>query len=152
MKLSDALAPDRIELDLSSTQKIPAIEEMIALMARSLDLPPGDTILQRVLDREAISSTGVDEGVGIPHARLEEIDGVFAGLGISRSGHDYESPDGQPVHLVFLILASTAATPAYLSVLGRTARIFNREEMRQKVLDATSAAEIISLIEQQEPV
>jgi mannitol/fructose-specific phosphotransferase system IIA component (Ntr-type) len=125
---------------------------MIALMARSLDLPPGDTILQRVLDREAISSTGVDEGVGIPHARLEEIDCVVAGLGISRAGLDYESPDGQPVHLVFLILASTTATPAYLSVLGRTARIFNRKEIRQKVLDATSAVEIISLIEQQEPV
>ena len=61
---------------------------------------------------------------------------MVAALGVSRDGLDYEAPDGAPVHLVFLILASPNATPAYLSVLGRTARIFHREEVRQEVLAA----------------
>ena len=152
MKLSNTLAPDRIELDLSSTDKISAIEEMIALIGRSLDLSNYDALLQGVLERESVQSTGVDRGVAIPHTQTDEIDGVVTALGISRSGLEYQSLDGQPVYLVFLILSSRAANPAYLSVLSRTARIFDREEMKQKVMEAATAEEIIGLIRRQEPV
>ncbi|MFP6643418.1 MAG: PTS sugar transporter subunit IIA [Candidatus Latescibacterota bacterium] len=106
---------------------------------------------QRVLDREAICSTAVNRGVAIPHARSPEIDGVVASLGIHRDGLDYNSPDDDPVHLIFLVLSSEIATPAYLSVLGRTARIFHREEMRRLVLNARSADDIIRAITDQEP-
>ncbi len=152
MKLSDALAPDRIELNLSSTERNRVIEEMIALMNRSMTLPDPDALLQRILDQEAIKTSGVDRGVAIPHARSDDIDGVVVALGISRSGLDFQSLDGQPVHLIFLILSSEAAMPAYMSVLSRTARIFHREEMMQKVLDAASPDEIIALIHDQEPI
>lgn len=152
MKLSDALTPDRIELNLSSTEKVPAIEEMIALVSRSTDLSDPGAVLRRILDREAVLSTGVDRGVAIPHAPWDEIDGVVVALGISRSGVDFQSLDGQPVHLIFLILSSRAAQSAYLSVLSRTARIFHSEGMEQRIVEAASEKEIIRLIRQQEPV
>lgn len=150
MKLCDALAPDRIELNLSHTEKVSAIEEMIALTGRSIPLSDPDTLLRLILDQEAISTSGVDQGVAIPHARSDQVDGVVVSLGISRSGLDFQSLDGGPVYLVFLILSSEV--PAYMSVLSRTARIFNREAVRQQVIDASSAEEIMDLIRRQEPV
>ena len=151
MKLSDALTSDRIQLSLSSTDKVSAIEEMITLMTSSIDFAAPEAILRNVLDREAIQSTGLGRGVAIPHGQSDDVAGVAAALGISRSGLDFESVDGLPVNLVFLILSSTDAVPAYLSVLSRTARIFGKEEMRQKVM-AAAAEEIIDLIREQEKI
>lgn len=93
--------------------------------------------MQRVLDREAICSTAVNRGV--------------ASLGIHRQGLYYDSPDGLPVHLIFLVLSSEIATPEYLSVLGRTARILHRQDMRQQALAATSTQDVIRAIAEQEP-
>ena len=152
MKLSDALTPDRIERNLSSTEKIPAIREMVALMGRSISFSDPDAVVQHVLDREAIQSTGVDRGVAIPHAQSDEIDGVAVALGISRSGIDFQGLDGQPSHLIFLILSPENQAPAYLSVLSRTARIFRNEEIEKEVLVAASGEEIVDIIRRQEPV
>ena len=152
MRLSEALALERIDLNLSNTEKLPVIEEMIGLVSRSLNVGDPGPILAHVLEREGLSSTAVDHGIAIPHAHCEQVEGVVAALGVSRQGLDYDAPDGQPVHLVFLILASPEATPAYLSVLGRTARIFHREEMRQEVLAATAPGDVLELIARHEPL
>lgn len=152
MRLSEALALERIDLNLSNTEKLPVIEEMIGLVSRSLNVGDPEPILAHVLEREGLSSTAVDHGIAIPHAHCEQVEGVVAALGVSRQGLDYDAPDGQPVHLVFLILASPEATPAYLSVLGRTARIFHREEMRQEVLAATAPGDVLELIARHEPL
>ncbi len=69
MKLCDALAPDRMELNLSGSERNPVIEEMIALISRSIPLSDPDGLLRSILDQEAIKSSGVDRGVAIPHAR-----------------------------------------------------------------------------------
>lgn len=151
MKLSDALDTDRVVLELSATDKLGVLQEMLAVAGTALGLEDTSQLLQRVLDREAICSTAVNRGVGIPHARAREVDGVIACLGLHRAGVDFGSPDGQPVHLIFLILSSEIATPAYLSVLGRTARIFHREAMRQRLLDAETAEDILAAIADQEP-
>jgi len=152
MRLSDALALERIELNLASRAKLAVIEEMIDLASNSADIGECGAIVSRVLEREGLSSTAVDHGIAIPHAHCEQVDDVVAALGICREGLDYEAPDGQPVHLVFLILASPKATPAYLSVLGRTARIFHREEARREVLAAASPQEVLDLIARHEPL
>ena len=151
MKLSDALDPARVALDLAANDKVGAFEELLALAAASLTLPDTQPLLSRILEREAICSTAVNRGVAIPHARSPLVQGVVASLGIHRAGLDYGSPDGGKVQLVFLVLSSEIATPAYLSVLGRTARIFHRDQMRQQVMDADSATQIIELIAAQEP-
>ncbi len=152
MRLSEALASDRIELNLKSTEKRQAIEDMVRVMSRSVDLPSADGILECVLEQEAIETSGVERGVAIPHARCPKMEGVIAALGISRTGLDFESLDGEPVQLVFLILASEASMASYMSVLSRTARIFDREANRKRVLNASDPEEIMALIREQEPV
>ena len=152
MRLSEALAAERIELNLKSSGKLAVIEEMIGVAGRSVDVGEVGPVVARVLERESLSSTAVDHGIAIPHAHCAQVDGVLAALGISRDGLDYEAPDGQAVHLVFLILASPKATPAYLSVLGRTARIFHREATRQEVLGAATAEDVLEHIARHEPL
>ncbi len=151
MKLCDALAGDRIRLNLTSPGRDGAIREMIELIGRSVRLPDPDALLGLILEQEAIKTSGVDQHVAIPHARSDEIEGVIAALGISRGGIDFQSLDGRPVHLIFLILSSEASMAAYMSVLGRTARIFDREEIRRQVLAAASPDEIMEIIRIQEP-
>jgi mannitol/fructose-specific phosphotransferase system IIA component (Ntr-type) len=152
MKLSDTLAPERVKLDLSSTDKEGAIKEVLDLLNQSVALSDPAAVLKRIMYEESIMSTGVGSGLGIPHARSDQVEGVVAALGISRAGIEYGSADGEPVHLVFLILSSVSAMPAYMSVLSRTSRIFDDEEMRNRVISAGSEQEIIDLIRSQEPV
>lgn len=151
MKLSDALSGDRIELNLTSPGRDGAIREMIELIGRSVRLPDPGALLGLILEQEAIKTSGVDQHVAIPHARSDEIEGVVAALGISGEGIDFQSLDGQPVHLIFLILSSEASMAAYMSVLGRTARIFDREKIRRQILGAASPDEVMEIIRTQEP-
>ena len=150
MRLSETLAPERI-LDLQSTEKIPAIEKIIDFLSSTVDLGDCEALLQHVMERESIGSTGVDKGVAITHAHCAQVRGVTAALGISRSGIDYGSPDGQAVKLVFLILSSPAAHDAYLGIMGRTARIFRNADVREAVMAAAGPSSIIDLIAREEP-
>lgn len=151
MKLCDALAVDRIELNLTSSDRDGAIRELIEMIGRSVHLPDPNALLGLILEQEAIKTSGVDQHVAIPHARSDAIEGVVAALGVSGEGIDFQSLDGQPVHLIFLILSSEVSMPAYMSVLSRTARIFDREEIRRQVLAAASPDEIMEIIRSQEP-
>ena len=151
MKLCDALAGDRIALNLTSSDRDGAIRELIEMIGRSVRLPDPNALLGLILEQEAIKTSGVDQHVAIPHARSDDIEGVVAALGVSGEGIDFQSLDGQPVHLIFLILSSEISMPAYMSVLSRTARIFDREEIRRQILAAASPDEVMEIIRAQEP-
>ncbi len=152
MRLSDAMSDARVILDLRASDKDEAIAELIEVATAGGDVKETpEQLLAMVLEREAVSSTAVDRGVAIPHARSEQIEGVIVCLGIHRAGLDFGSLDGAPVHLVFLVLSSNSATPAYLSILGRTARIFRREQMLRSVLEAEDEAQILRYISDHEP-
>lgn len=153
MRLSDALHAERIVLDLKAKTKDEAISELIAVAVAhgAVDETP-ERLLKLVLEREALTSTAVDKGVAIPHAHSARVEGVVVCVGIHRQGIDFASPDGDLVQLVFLVLSADNATPAYLSILGRTARIFRRPDMLQSVLAATTVDEILQSIAAHEPV
>ena len=153
MRLSDALHAERIVLELNAKTKDEAIAELIEVaVADSAVREMSEQLLELVLAREALSSTAVDKGVAIPHAHSPGVEGVVVCAGIHRQGIDFASPNGDPVHLVFLVLSADNATPAYLSILGRTARIFRRPDMLQSVLDATTVDGVLQSIAAHEPV
>ncbi len=153
MRLSDALSAQQIVLDLQAQTKDEAVAELIQIAAAGGDVNETPAqLLKLVLEREALTSTAVDKGVAIPHARSPQISGVVVSLGVHRQGLDFGSPDGDPVHLLFLVLAADTDTPAYLSILGRTARIFRRPQMLQSVLDAAGVDDILQSIAAQERV
>ena len=153
MRLSEALRAERIVLDMKAQTKDEAIAELITVAAAGSDMNETPArLLSLVLEREALTSTAVDKGVAIPHARSPQIEGVVVSLGVHRQGLDFGGPDSDPVYLVFLVLSADTATGAYLSVLGRTARIFRRPQMLQSVLDASNVDDILQSIADHEPI
>ena len=152
MKLSDALSADRIKLNLSSKHKTEVIEELIDIAMSADSIVDGFEFRDKVLEREELQSTGLSNGIAIPHAQAAFVKGIRVCLGISRTGIEFDSLDGKPAHIILLIAAQEHLDAPYLSLLGRIVRIFSKAHIRQKVIAAKSSQDIIHIIEDAEKI
>lgn len=150
LMLSDMLNANLIKVPLKATTKEEVIGELVDLLASNDKVRNRDDALKAVLDRENVMSTGVGESVAIPHGKSEEVDEVVAALGISNTDIDFSSIDEKPVRLVFLLIATPNAATPHLKVLSRVSRLLSRKELRQKLIGADSANEVLGLIRDEE--
>lgn len=150
MNLSEALKVGTIKVKLQSADKFGAINELIDLADEAGVLSNKDDFRNAILARERRQSTGLEEGVAVPHALSQSVKQVFACLGISKGGIEFQSLDGKPAKLIFLIGAPPGMNTQYLSVLSKVARIFIKRDMRNKVLSASSPEEVMGIIEEEE--
>jgi mannitol/fructose-specific phosphotransferase system IIA component (Ntr-type) len=146
MKLSEALALERIKFNLEGDDKGSVIRELVDVAEQSGLLSEREQYLDRVLDREFLLSTGLGHGVAVPHAQAEGIRGLFCCLGISREGVTYESVDNEPARILCLICAEEGSDGPYLLLLSNITRLFGQREIREGVLAAASADEILAII------
>lgn len=130
---------------LQSTTRRGAIRELAEAAAAATGLPP-DTVDEAVWMREKIMSTGLEQGVAAPHARLERVGAPVVALGLSEAGIDFNSPDGAPARIIFLILTPRHDGGAQLEILADIARTFNEGDMRQKLLEVRSYTQFLALI------
>jgi len=149
MNLSEALMAGGIK-ELSSSEKYGAINELIELADQKGLLNDKAKFKEAVVNRERQQSTGLENGVAVPHALSEGVREVFACLGISKDGVEFQTLDGKPAKLIFLIGAPPAMNTDYLSVLSKVARMFIRPEMRRKVLEAPSPEDVMRIIKEEE--
>ncbi len=105
-----------------------------------------EPILHEIEKREELESTGVIEGVAIPHARTEAVKDLLMVIAIIKEGLDFKSLDGNPVHIVFLIVAPEEARRKYIQVLARISRMCRQDDFRQKLRDASTPEEVYQLI------
>ena len=145
MKILDVLDKKHIELDLTSNSKSEVIEELLSLITE-IPLEKRSIIKKELMEREAIKSTGIGHGIAIPHTETEAIDGVHVAMGISKSGIDFLSLDGNPVHVFILVIANKSLNLKYLSLLAHIARILSKKEVREKLLSATSKEKIMDIL------
>lgn len=132
MALSDLIPHAGVSIDLGASSRKQALQAMSELAA-DLTGQAARTIFDAVLQRERLGSTGVGQGVAIPHARLSgmnEVVGVFARL---RTPVDFESIDGRPADLIFMLLAPEDAGAEHLKALARVSRLLRREDVRQRL-------------------
>ncbi len=136
MKIVDLIKREMIIPALRSTDKTGLIKELAAhLAANHPDVDKG--ALTRVLiDRESLASTAIGEGVAIPHGKLPTVKEIVACLGRVRRGVDFDSMDGQPTHLFFVLVAPENSTGAHLKALARISRVFKDPEFRSRLLGA----------------
>jgi len=106
-----------------------------------------EPILHKIREREELESTGVVEGIAIPHARTEAVKDLLVVIGVVKEGLDFKSLDGKPVHIVFLIVAPEEAKNKYIQVLARISRMCRQEDFRKTLLGAASPSEVISVLE-----
>lgn len=145
MDLSDLVSPDAIIPNLKVQSKKQAIQAL-AEKAASLTGVPEREIFDTLLQRERLGSTGVGHGVAIPHGKLVTFDriiGVFARL---ETPIEFESLDGEPVDLIFLLLASEGAGADHLKALARIARVFRNSQITAKLRETRDAGSLYSVL------
>jgi len=148
MVLDKMITRETVKLDISDIDKWTVMEELIDLIVASGKRVDREAVHSAVFDREYQGSTGLENGIAIPHARTDGVDELVGAIGISRDGIDFESADGNPCHLVFLIVAPHQESTRYLKALSAVAYIGNDDEKRQRLISAASPEEVISVLEE----
>ncbi|RLB84413.1 MAG: PTS sugar transporter subunit IIA [Deltaproteobacteria bacterium] len=149
MKIFDILSKEAILADLKSRDKRGVLEELVTPVAHIADI--NHELLVRVLmEREQLGSTGIGEGIAIPHGKVKNLESLILGFGLSRKGVDFESMDGLPTHIFFLLITPENTTGLHLKMLSRISRILKNDLFKQKLLNATNSNEIYSIIKEEE--
>jgi nitrogen PTS system EIIA component len=146
MLLRDFFPPELIKLGLEAEDKEEAFEEMVDLFHRFKPGSDREKILQSIRDRESKMSTGIKMGIGVPHGKTDAVDDVYGVLGISRKGIDYEALDGEPVYLLFLLLAPPSESEKHLRLLKRLAELLDNPQFYTDLAaqkDSAGAWEVI---------
>ncbi|PEJ53305.1 PTS fructose transporter subunit IIC [Bacillus sp. AFS002410] len=150
MRITELLKIDTVLIDLYASSKMNVIDELVEVLNQSGKLNDKQQFKEAILTREGQSTTGIGEGIAIPHAKTAAVKTPAIAFGRSKEGIDYESLDGQPAHLFFMIAASEGANNAHLETLSRLSSLLMDEEFRKSLLNASNANEIIELIDQKE--
>jgi PTS system nitrogen regulatory IIA component len=144
-RIQGLLDGDLIIEDLQAKDKAGVIREFASLLKSTGRVRDEDGLVSVVLKRET-TTTGIGDGIAIPHGRLKEIPGVIVAFGRSREGVDFQSMDGKPVHLFFLFVTPESRPEDHLLVLRRLARITRNPVLRERLLHATDRMEMQKLI------
>jgi PTS system nitrogen regulatory IIA component len=149
MKILDALDKGSVIADLTARTKEAVIEELAAPVARLARMPLRE-VADVLLERERLGSTGIGGGIGIPHGKLKQLDQLIIGFGLSRKGVDFESLDGEPTRIFFLLMTPENSAGLHLKLLARISRILKNEPFRQRLLQAKTADEIYAIIKEED--
>jgi PTS system nitrogen regulatory IIA component len=146
MRLIDILDESSIVADLHAHTKTAALETLVEAMSRTTPAVDKQEILQVLLEREQLGSTGIGDGIAIPHGKSKALTAIISGFGLSTQGIDFDSLDGKPAHLFFLLVAPENSVGTHLKMLARISRMLKNGEFRKKLLNATSQHEIYQII------
>lgn len=150
MKIMDILDNKSVILPLKSKEKKAIIKELIEVLAQNHKVKDKEEAFKSVIEREKLGSTGVGLGIAIPHGRTSAVDKLVGALGISPTGVEFESLDGEPVHFVFLVLSPLEATGDYLRAISRVARLFKDKFFREALKNVSTVEEAIKIIKQED--
>jgi len=152
MKIMDFLKEKAISAHLKSKDKRQVIEELTELLVKAgeIDGDAKEKVIKALLDREKIGSTGIGEEVAIPHAKLDMVKEMVAAFGRSPQGVDFDSLDGEPAYIFFLLLAPTDSTGPHLKALARLSRILKDKPFREALKKAETEEEILRLVKEED--
>lgn len=147
MKLSKFCDETLVKFNLKAESKDDVIEELVDLVASSNMVKDRDQLLTDVRERENLVTTGVGYGVAFPHAKTKSVKGIVIAFGRSNKGIEFDAMDHRPVQLFFLIAAPEDAIGAHLNVMARLSFLMKSEKNRQKLSEATSPGDVLSLMD-----
>ena len=146
MKITDILQETSVVGTLVGRSKADVIEELAGVLARDHGEIDRQRLIQALEDRERLNSTALGDGVAIPHGKLPGLKRVFAAFGRSLAGVDFQSLDGKPTHLFFLLVAPEDSAGAHLKALARISRLLKEETFRRRLMEAPSARDLFETI------
>ena len=144
--LKDIITLDCIDIDLKGTTKSEIIDEMIDILYKSGKLNDREEYKKEILKRESQGSTGMEEGIAIPHAKTNAVKTSTVAIGISKNGVDYQSLDGEPSRLFFMIAASDTSADSHIEILSKLTTLLLEDEIREGLLNASSKEELLNIL------
>ncbi|MCU5581884.1 fructose-specific PTS transporter subunit EIIC [Bacillus toyonensis] len=150
MKITELLKRDTVIMNLTASNKEAVIDELVEKLSGANRLNSKTEFKEAILKRESQSTTGIGEGIAIPHAKTKAVKQPAICFGISVSGINYESLDGQPAHLFFMIAASEGANNTHLETLSRLSTLLMDEGFRKQLLEAKDEEELLRLFDEKE--
>lgn len=150
MKIKDLLNENSIKLNMRSGTKEEIIEKLVDIMDKNANILDKEEYKRKVLDREKEGTTGVGEGIAIPHGKSKVVTKPRLVAATIKEGTEFESLDGKPVNLIFLIAAPDTKDNIHLEVLSRLSTLLMDEEFRKKLLNARNPKEFLKIIDEEE--
>jgi PTS system nitrogen regulatory IIA component len=150
MKILDILDKRLILPEIASKTKEGVLRELVHVLGRVEGQINEERMTEILLERESLGSTGIGEGVAIPHGKSKEVKKILASFGRSLPGMDFQSLDGKPTHLFFLLIAPENSAGMHLKALAEISRLMKNQAFRKRLMDAPSGEEIYSLFSEGE--
>ena len=150
MKIIDFLNEKAISADLKSTSKEGVIRELVDLLAKAEGIKNKEDLVKVLLSREALGSTGIGQGVGIPHGKTDSVKRLVAAFGVCHQGVNFDALDGEPVYLFFLLVAPEDSAGPHLKGLARISRLLKDKYFRESLKSLTDEKIILKLIREED--
>lgn len=152
MKITDFLREKAIHVDLQATDKEGVIRELVKLLVKAAEVKASEEekLVQVLLAREALGSTGIGQGVGIPHGKTNCVREIVGAFGLSRRGVNFDSLDGEQVYIFFLLVAPEDSAGPHLKALARISRLLKDRFFRDALKEAKEEKQILKIIQQEE--
>jgi PTS system nitrogen regulatory IIA component len=150
IKIMDYLKEDGVISDLQGIDKLSVLKELSRVIVKPYQSPLAEEITEAVLNREKLESTGVGEGIAIPHGRLKELEDFIVSFGRSIKGIDFDSIDHKPTHLFFLVMAPENSVANNLKLLGRIVTILKNDSFKKRLMKVRSQRELFQLIAEED--
>ena len=146
MKITEILIPELVVPELKGRTKPEILRELATCLAARFRETDVDALVATLAERERLGSTAIGDGIAIPHGKIRGVKQILGSFGRHPKGVDFESLDGGPTHLFFLLVAPEDSTSLHLKALARVSRLFKDASFREQLLAARNAAEIYRLI------
>ena len=150
MNLLDILTVDCVKAPLDATEKKDAIEELVDTLAAAGKVTNAEALKDAVWSREQTRTTGIGQGLAIPHGKSDSVDKLVMAIGKPAKPIEFESIDKQPVRLIVLLASPPDRTSDHIQALARISRLMTMRDFRESVYAAQDAAELYALLESQE--
>jgi PTS system nitrogen regulatory IIA component len=150
MKILDILDKESIVTELKGVSKKQVLEELIEALLEKRPHLDRENLMRVLLERERLGSTGIGDGIAIPHGKLKDLDQLALSFGKSTRGVDFESMDGKPVHLFFLLVAPESCAGIHLRALAKIARLLKNGMVRKRLGAVATSEEVYSVIQQED--
>ena len=150
MKISEILDKRAIKIGMTAITKEETLKELVKILAQVEDIGDPDGIVKALVERENLGSTGIGQGIAIPHGKTDKVKRLIAVLGISKSGVNFDALDGEPVYIFFLLVAPKATAGPHLKALAQISRLLRDSYFCELIRKCKTEEEVFNLIKHEE--
>ena len=150
MKITDILAKHAIKIGVEATEKEDALKELVDVLAKVKDIGDKKAIVKALVERENLGSTGIGQGIAIPHGKTDRLGDLVAVLAISKKGVNFDALDGEPVYIFFLLVAPKDSAGPHLKALAKISRLLRDSYFCELLKHAKDEKEVYDIIRNEE--